>query len=68
MNISIEEQITEVKREISMRHRVYSRQVSAGVIAPEEYHRRIQVMEAVLRTLEMVKQVEDSQLKLPLGV
>jgi hypothetical protein len=48
---SLKEQITEVKRELSMREHVYPRWVSDGRLDPAESVRRLERMRAVLQTL-----------------
>ena len=49
-------QISEVKRELEMRRNVYGRQVAAGKMRQSEAEMFINRMEAVLRTLEYVRE------------
>lgn len=51
MTVSMTEQIKCVKREISMRERVYLRFVKKGKMTQEEADREIEAMAAVLETL-----------------
>jgi len=51
--ISIDEQIKEVKREIGMRRRVYPKW-NGGVMSEKQQY-QIRVMEAVLASLEKIK-------------
>lgn len=54
--ITIDDQIASVKREISMRHRVYPRWVDTGKMRQDEADREIAAMNAVLATLQSVKE------------
>lgn len=53
--ISIHMQISEVEREIKLRHQVYYRQVACGKMRQSiaDYH--IRIMDAVLETLKRVR-------------
>lgn len=51
MTVSMTEQIKCVKREISMRERVYPRFIKSGKMTQEEAEREIAAMKAVLDTL-----------------
>ncbi len=51
MKVSMTEQIKCVKREISMRERVYPRFVKKGKMTQDEADREIAAMKAVLDTL-----------------
>ena len=51
MTVSMTEQIKCVKREISMRERVYPRFVKEGKMTQDEADREIAAMKAVLDTL-----------------
>lgn len=53
--ITIESQIACVRREISMRRKVYPRWVSAGKMTQDEADRQIATMEAAMATLESVR-------------
>jgi hypothetical protein len=53
--ISLDDQITEVQRELSLRARVYHKHVAAGEMDPSVALRRQRRMQAVLATLEAVK-------------
>jgi hypothetical protein len=50
--ITIDRQIACVRREVSMRRKVYPRWVSVGKMTQEEADRQLQTMEAVQATLE----------------
>lgn len=63
MEVTLEQQIKCVTREIGMRKRVYPRWVSTGRMKKEEMEREIAAMEAVLATL---KKSADNQGKLEL--
>jgi hypothetical protein len=54
-HVPIEEQITCVKREIAMRNNVYPRRVASGKMKQIQADYEVQRMEAVLRTLEVVR-------------
>jgi hypothetical protein len=49
-----QDQINEVKREIAIRQRVYPRWVADGKLTQAKADRQIEVMQAVLATLEPV--------------
>lgn len=53
--ITIEDQIACVRREIAMRRRVYPRWVENGKMKQSQSDREIAVMEAVLTTLEYLR-------------
>lgn len=53
--ITIEDQIACVRREIGMRKRVYPRWVENGKMKINQADREIAVMEAVLKTLEYLR-------------
>lgn len=53
--IDIDRQVACVRREISMRRRVYPRWVSTGKMTQDEADRQISTMEAVQATLESVR-------------
>ncbi len=52
---TIDEQIAAVKRELSMRRRVYPRWVAQHKMTREDAAKQIALMESVLATLEAVK-------------
>ena len=56
--ISIQEQIAEVKRELSLRERVYPRLIAGGKITAQIAERNTARLIAVLRTLELVERHE----------
>lgn len=58
MNISLEDQITCVRREIGMRESVYPRWVAAGRMGEVKAQRQLDAMKAVLETLEGLRQSE----------
>ncbi len=55
MNVSIEEQIAEVKRELGMRARVYPRFVEQKQITAAQAKERIAALEAVMDSLESIR-------------
>ena len=59
-NVPIERQIACVRREISMRRRVYPGWVTSRRMTQEEADRQIEAMEAALATLEQVKAERDA--------
>jgi len=59
--IDIDRQIACVRREISMRRRVYPRWVSTGKMTQDEADRQISTMEAVQATLESVRSERQAQ-------
>lgn len=61
--ISIDTQIACVKRELGMRQRVYPRAVLADRMTPFESDAEIAAMQAVLKTLEEVKHIQEPELK-----
>lgn len=54
-NISIARQIQCVEREISMRQRVYPKQIACGRMAKETADNEIAAMKAVLATLKLAQ-------------
>jgi hypothetical protein len=52
MTITLKQQIEEVSREITMRQSVYRRQVSVGKMTQEQADLKIEIMRAVLKTLQ----------------
>lgn len=64
--ITIEDQIAEVRRELRMRQHVYQQMVASGRMPEVEKKRKIEIMQAVLLTLEQVKTAGDPQAKLAL--
>jgi len=59
---SIERQIACVKREIAMRERVYPRWVDSGKLKQSVADDEINVMKAVLATLQAVKEAKEPKL------
>lgn len=59
--INIDKQIAEVKREIGMRKHVYPRFIQQGNLAADVAAERIETLQAVLSTLETVR--NDAQAK-----
>lgn len=51
-----EEQLTEARRELKLRHRVYGRRVSQGFMSQLDADRFIRLQEAIVETLETVAQ------------
>ena len=58
LNPTIDDQIRAVKRELTMRERVYARRVEQGKMSAPEAAREKIVMAAVLKTLEKVRDDE----------
>ena len=52
--ITIDEQINEVKREIAMRNKVYPKWIEAGSLPKQKADFQILVMEAVLISLQAI--------------
>lgn len=52
---TLDEQIQCVRREIELREKVYDRLIRQGRMTPEKADREIESMEAVLGTLEQVR-------------
>jgi hypothetical protein len=52
LNYTTEQKISEIKREIAMRNKVYRRRVSAGDMSPNEAREKISIMEEILRDYE----------------
>jgi len=63
MKISLVEQIACVRREIAMRERVYTRQISAGRLKAESAAHEIAAMQAVLRTLVLTDELIETILQ-----
>jgi len=61
VSIDIDRQIACVRREVSMRRRVYPRWVSTGKMTQDEADRQISTMEAVQATLESVRSERQAQ-------
>ena len=51
MEIPLSEQLTEVKREIGLRHAVYARRVESGKMTSQEAKHKIEIMKAVQETI-----------------
>lgn len=64
-NISLRDQISELRREARMRRSVYPRLVSTGTLAPAEASRQEERLQAAIDTLEDLY-MDRHQLKLPL--
>ena len=58
IRVSINQQIEEVQRELDQRARVYPRLISAGKLRRSHADYQTQRMEAVLRTLEWLRDNE----------
>lgn len=56
--ISLDDQIAAVHREVKMRRRVYPNQVRLGKMTQAEADKELARMQAVLRTLEHLRQTE----------
>lgn len=54
-DVSLQDQIAEVHREIEQRKRVYARMIDQAKMTPVEAERRMTAMCAVLATLESVR-------------
>lgn len=61
MSIDIDRQIACVRREISMRRKVYPRWTATGKMTQDEADRQISTMEAVQATLESVRSERQAQ-------
>ncbi len=59
--ITIDEQIAEVKREIAMREKVYPKWIELGSLPKQKADFQILVMEAVLILLEEIAKQKSSQ-------
>jgi len=59
---SLDDQIDEVERELRMRARVYSQRMALGVMKPADAAHHMQRMEAVLRTLQALRDQREPQL------
>lgn len=57
IELTIEEQIRSVKREVALRITVYPKRVAAGKMKQEQADREIATMRAVLATLEWARDV-----------
>ena len=57
MPFTIDQQIREVEREISMRIKVYGKQIERGKMDPDEANTRTDCMRAVLNTLKWAKEL-----------
>lgn len=60
MSVSITQQIKAVEREISMRRRVYPKQVRRGRMSLKEAQDEIEAMQAVKHSLEHYKQLTET--------
>lgn len=60
MNISLDEQIKCVGRELGMRRNVYPKFIQSGRMTEEKAMREIHAMEAVYETLKACKKVADA--------
>ena len=58
--ITLEAQITEVKRELALRSRVYPRWVSCGKLKRERADSLLEAMQAVLETLEALRNSQEA--------
>ncbi len=53
----LQEQIACVERELKMRGRVYPRRVQMGAMTSDQADHEIQIMQAVLRTLQVYQKI-----------
>ena len=56
-HVTLDDQISCVRRELAMRQHVYARQVSSGKMSQQESDREMAKMEGVLETLMSVAQL-----------
>jgi len=61
--ITLEEQIAEARRELTLRRKVYPAWVKSGKLDMTTAHYQLQAMEAIVKTLERLE-VEQRQLPL----
>ena len=61
--ITLHEQIAEAQRELALRRKCYPAWVKSGKLAHEDAYHQLQVMEAIVRTLQRLE-VEQAQLSL----
>lgn len=52
--ITVADEIAELERELKMRHQVYPRRVASGMLSQAKADRQIAVLEATIRTLQMM--------------
>lgn len=64
--MSLDQAITEVRREIAMRKKLYPRWVAAGKVPREKAEHQLAAMELALLNLEDVKEVSEKLSSLPL--
>lgn len=57
--ITVQDMVTEIEREISMRREVYPKRVAAGSMRQIVADRRIEVMQAILRKLRHEQPARD---------
>lgn len=62
--VPIADQVSEVEREIGLRHRVYPAWIASGRISQHEAELRIETLGAALATLRLVQQYADGVRKL----
>jgi hypothetical protein len=55
VTVSIQDQLKCVRRELTMRERVYGRRVEAGKMTPGQAQREIDAMQAVVETLQRIE-------------
>jgi hypothetical protein len=60
--VTLVEQIAEVKRELGQRRSVYPRLVASGSVSRARADRQVEIMEAVLTTLEHVAAMPVAQM------
>lgn len=58
-DIPLAEQVTELKRELHMRHRVYPKWVASGRMEQREADRHVARLEAAIETLSRLAEEQD---------
>lgn len=61
-DVSLEQQVKCVERELRMRHQVFGRRVAAGKMKQEQMDREIREMQAVLKTVQRAATAEKPDL------
>ena len=65
LDIPLQEQVAEVRRELEMRKRVYSHWIKIGKMSASDAVRQTTAMVAVLRTLEALRDQERKGIEPP---
>jgi len=64
-NITIDDEISEIKRELAMRKRVYPRKIEVGEMTKDDANWQFTCMQQSLKRLLLMKEHQESNRKMP---